>query len=434
MKDVEPSAVAVQAGYLELVRGNKNFRWLWVGNIISLLGDWFNTIALYNLVAQMTGSPLALAWVFITKMLPFAIVSPLAGLVTDRFNRRVLMIGADLIRSVIVLGFLLVESSDDLALLYVLTALQVSLGAVFIPARSAVIPNITSSRELLTANALMAATWSSLLAIGAALGGFAAQFLGEKGVFVVDSLTYLVSAFCISRTVIPQAKMAALRKGFVDKARQTLEDVVGGWKYILHTPEIRRIVLAKASWSVGGGGLVFIITLLAGMVHPAAPAAGIGILFSARGIGTGIGPIAARAIFRDEKMWPKVLGGCVLVSGIFYLSLSQISWTLWLMVPFVLAAHTPSGANWVLSTVLLQKRSHDSYRGRLFSSEWLLLTLVDSSSILAAAYVLEYKLLGIGTAMAVFASTQVLMGILWLITVVPAERRATRVVQTSANW
>ncbi|MGM0706085.1 MAG: MFS transporter, partial [Bacteroidota bacterium] len=97
-----------RAGYLELLRTNADYRRLWLGSSLSLLGDWFNLIALYTLVSTLTGSPLAIGVIFLAKMLPWALAAPVAGLIVDRYNRRRLMIGADLIRSVIVLGFLLI--------------------------------------------------------------------------------------------------------------------------------------------------------------------------------------------------------------------------------------------------------------------------------------------------------------------------------------
>lgn len=101
-------------GYWQLVRTNADYRRLWLAEIASHLGDWFNTIALYTLVQELTGSSLALGLVFITKMLPFALVSPFAGLITDRLPRKRLMIGTDLARAVVVLGLLTVDSAAEL--------------------------------------------------------------------------------------------------------------------------------------------------------------------------------------------------------------------------------------------------------------------------------------------------------------------------------
>ncbi|MEP0545687.1 MAG: MFS transporter [Rhodothermales bacterium] len=408
------------SGYVELVRTNVNFRRLWGGNIVSLFGDWFNTIAIYRLIEELTGSPLALGAVFITKMLPLALASPVAGLIVDRWNRRRVMIGADLIRAVVVLGFLLVGDAADVWLIYALTALQVTISAVFNPAKSASIPNIVPGQDLLTANALMSATWSTMLAIGAAVGGLAVEALGPQAVFVIDSATYLVSAWFIWRTVIPQDTEAA--EPTATPVRDGLRTIVEGWRRMRERPSVGRIALAKAAWGIGGGAPVFMLVLLAEALMPDQPALGIGLLYSARGLGTGLGPILARAWLPDAQRWPALLGVCMALSGLGYILISQVGW-LWVVVPLVIFAHAASGANWVLSTVLLQQRTEDRFRGRVFATDWLLVTLVESASVLAAALLLEYAVASLGTIIFLFASVQVLTGFVWLLTVVPAERR-----------
>ncbi|MCB1036471.1 MAG: MFS transporter [Acidobacteria bacterium] len=389
-----------------------------MGDIASLLGDWFNTIALYTLVTRLTGSPLALGLVFITKMLPFALASPLAGWIADRFDRRRLMIGADLARAIVVLGFLVVDEPSEVGLLYLLIALQVMIGAVFIPARSASIPNITTDRELLTANALAAATWSSLLAIGAALGGFAAEVLGTDGVFLFDSGTYLFSALCILRARIPRREAQASGRGLREVWRQILD----GWRLLFRRPEIGRIAVTKGSWSLAGGGLVFFLTLLGEEWMPQAPSVGIGLFFAARGLGTGIGPVAARAWFPDERRWPLVMGCGIAASGIVYFVLGHLPLG-FALTALVLLAHTFSGANWVLSTVLLQKRTEDAYRGRVFSSDWLLVTLADTVAILTASLLLESGTLTLIPVLRIFALAQFATGLAYLALVVPREGR-----------
>lgn len=409
-----------RAGYWELLRTNRNYRRLWVGDVASLLGDWFNTIALYTLVRQLTGSSLALGLVFLTRMLPFAVASPLAGLITDRLDRRRLMIAADLLRALVVLGFLLVDEVAELPLLYSLIALQMAVSAVFIPARSASIPNITTGRELLTANALSAATWSSLLAVGAALGGFATDRLGVSTVFVLDSLSYVVSAFFIFRTVIPQRTETPDTAPTREMLRRAVGDILDGWRQLRRQPRIGRIALTKPAWAVGGSALVYMLALVGERWDPEAPAMGIGLLFAARGLGTGIGPIAARNLVPDQRRWPMLIGWGILASGVTYFSTSLAPWG-WGLALLVLVAHLPSGANWVLSTVLLQQRTDDRYRGRVFSTEWLLLTVVNAGAILAASLLLETGWLELRPAIALFAGLQVVSGVVWLLTVVPRE-------------
>jgi MFS family permease len=411
-------------GYVDLLRNNVSFRRLWAGNVVSLFGDWFNTIALYSLILKLTGSEFALGFVFITKMLPWALAAPVAGVLVDRFDRRKLMIASDLIRAVVVLGFLLIDSREQVYIIYILIGLQVVIGSVFHPARTASIPNVTRPDELLTANTLMAATWSVVLAFGAAIGGFAAEALGLDAVFLIDSGSYLVSAFFIFRTTIPQstaAKSTAENTEADNVFKVAHADVMKGWRHIQGRPQIRRIALAKAAWALGGGASVYMLALLGDMLSPDRQAAAIGLLFAARGIGTGLGPVIGRAFFKNQRSWPVLLGVAISTSGIFYALVGSMPLTYLIAVP-VMIAHAASGLNWVFSTVLLQERTKDEFRGRVFSTDWLFVMLADSVSILGASLVLESGLLELHDAVLVFGLIQVITGLIWLRTVVPGER------------
>ncbi len=428
-----------EAGYWELVRTNTDFRRLWVGHTVSLLGDWFNTIALYTLVLGLTGatggsSPLALAGVFIAKMLPWAFASPLAGLLVDRYDRRWIMIVSSLVRAVVVCGFLLIDDPSHLPWLYTLIVAQVVVGSVFPPAKSAAVPNVTAPRELLTANALSSATWSTMLAVGAALGGVATEALGPDLVFLIDSATYLVAAAFIFATTIPQDTAPADESLLRSAARE----IADGWRHLRTHPRIGRIALAKATWAAAGGALVFMLALLGEQVSAGAVAAGIGVLFMARGIGTGIGPILARRFFTDRTRWPAVLGSAVAASGVCYGLVGVVPWdagttTLAGIIALVVTAHAASGGNWVLSTVMLQRRTEDRYRGRVFATEWLLVMGVQSISIFVAGGLMEAGVVDLRGSFFVFAALQVLCGLTWLATVVPRERRDDDAEQAAAD-
>ena len=186
--------------YLSLLKRNRNFRLLYTGQTISQLGDWFNTVAVYSLLLDLTGSARAVALMLIAQMLPFGIVGPLAGVVVDRLNRRRIMIAADVIRGVLMLGLLLVRRADQVWIAYVVTALAVSAQAFFEPARTATIPNVTSAEELLPANALSSATWSAMLAIGASVGGVVTAVFGRDVAFIVNSASFFISAMFIAAT------------------------------------------------------------------------------------------------------------------------------------------------------------------------------------------------------------------------------------------
>ena len=163
--------------YGSLLRGNINFRYLWSGQIVSLLGDWFNLIASATLVAELTQSGIAVGGLFVVRMLAQLLVSPFAGVAADRYNRKRLLILTDIGRAITVLGFLFVREPEQVWLLYVLTIIQMAMSGFFFPARNAILPDIVSRRELGAANALSSATWSVMLAFGAALGGIVAGTL-----------------------------------------------------------------------------------------------------------------------------------------------------------------------------------------------------------------------------------------------------------------
>ena len=101
-------------GYIELLRNNRGFRQLWLGQVVSQLGDWFNTIAVYTIVLNLTGSGRAVGLILVARFLPTFFIGPLSGVIADRFSRRWIMIIADLLRAVVVLGFLLVRRPDQL--------------------------------------------------------------------------------------------------------------------------------------------------------------------------------------------------------------------------------------------------------------------------------------------------------------------------------
>ena len=173
------------APYVRLLSGNRQYRWLWFSQVISLTGDWFNLIATTTLIAQLSGSGLAISGLFVARMLPPFLLGPVVGVIADRFDRRKILIAADLLRAAVVPGFLLVRTERDLWLLYAIIIVQLSISSFFEPARSAMMPAIVSRKNLVTANALDSTTWSTMLAVGAALGAL----LPENAIVADESIS-----------------------------------------------------------------------------------------------------------------------------------------------------------------------------------------------------------------------------------------------------
>ena len=370
----------VGVGYLELLRSNRGFRFLWFGQVVSQMGDWFDTIAVYTIALRLTGSSRSVALIMVARFLPGVVMGPLSGVIADRFSRRTIMIASDIVRAIVVLGFLFVRRPDQMWLVYVLTVLQLAFSTFFEPAKTAAIPSIVSDRELVPANAIASVTWSVMLTMGAAIGGFVAGSFGTNAAFVLDSLTFVASALLISTVRFPKRPARPKTKLTFGKALG-ITDTVEGAHYVRHRPRVLAYLLVKTSWGMGGG----ILTLLAVFgerIFPVAgkAATGIGVLFTARGIGTAFGPIIARRWTGETRsQMQTAVGIAFLMGGTFYLAFGVSRSFVWALV-FLAFAHMGGSILWVFSTVLLQKTVEDKFRGRVFAAEMALVTLTMATS------------------------------------------------------
>src|SRR5687767_13843194 len=173
--------------YMQLLRRNQSFRRLWIGQVISELGNWFNFIAALGLVRVVSNAaPAVTTLILLFRLVPFTLFSPLAGAFVDRWSRRSVMIVTDVLRVVVALGFLLVRRPQDLWIAYLCTALLAFFRAFFEAAKNAAVPNITGERDLLAGNSLMFSSRFLLLSVGAALGGWTSSKVGYSSAFVID--------------------------------------------------------------------------------------------------------------------------------------------------------------------------------------------------------------------------------------------------------
>ncbi|MGM0506716.1 MAG: MFS transporter [Bacteroidota bacterium] len=402
--------------YIDLIRGNRNFRLLWASQMVSNFGDWFGILAVYALIQEYSDSEFLLGLIIVTKMVSLAIFSPLAGYIVDRMNRKRLMVICDLGRGGVVLGFLLIGSAETLWLAYLLTALQMMMSAIFQPAKTSSIPNVTSTEELVYANILSAASWSVIFTTGMALGGMATALMGTDYVFLLNAISYLYSAWIIWRATVPQTEMSQAER---KRTKNPWTGILEGFDYLKRHPDVSVPTLAKGAMTASLGALVYLLILISDQVLQMG-SMGLGILYAARGVGTGIGPVLGRRWERNEKRWIRMMGFCMVLCGIFYLPLAWTE-TLWIMCLLVVVAHMASGSNWVMSTVLIQRRSDDLFRGRVFSSEWLLFTLMQSFSVTTASLLLEFEWLTLSQTISLFATTLTLTGLYWIFRATPGS-------------
>jgi MFS family permease len=362
--------------YLRLVRGNRNFRRLWLAQIVSEIGDWFYTLSIYTLLLQLTGHASSVALALVLQVLPQTLVGPTAGVVNDRLRRKQVMIAADIVRFLVVLAMLFVRTRSMVWLVYPLLLAETAMAAFFEPARSSVIPNITAEDEVLVANTLSSATWSMNLLIGAAVGGVVAAFFGRDTVFILNAISFLMSALLIGgmRFAEPHAESAApLRpRDLIDYS-----PVLEGIRYIRSHPTLLPAVFAKAGeLMVGPSWVIFTVMgarefAVHGRGIDAAGGAmlGMSILLGGRGLGAMAGPlVAARWAGRsDHRLRLGILLGYLTIAfGYCVLGASR---SVWMAAGCALLAHAGGSTVWVFSTTLLQFHTEDRFRGRVFSAD-----------------------------------------------------------------
>ena len=407
----EASFISLRA-YFRLVRGNRNFRRLWMAQIVSEIGDWFYTLAIYSLLLQLTGRAGSVALALVLQVLPQTFVGPAAGVVNDRVRRKHVMITADLVRMVIVFAMLLVRSRSAVWLLYPLLLAETIMATFFEPARSAVIPNITSREDLLLANTLSSATWSVNLLIGASVGGAVAALLGRSAVFILNALSFLLSALLIRgmRFQEPHADSALPLRA------QDLLDfspVLEGIRYVRKDRRLLGAVCAKAGELMIGPSWVLFTVMgqryfavhWQGIDPQRGAMLGMSLLMGARGIGAVVGPlIFARWAGHSERRlrFGILLGYCLV--GLGYVALGQVP-NVWLACLTVIFAHCGGSTVWVFSTTLLQLNTEDRFRGRVFAADLGFSML----TIAMGAYVCGLFLDAGASARAVASSTGLLM-------------------------
>ncbi|WP_420643451.1 MFS transporter [Candidatus Leptofilum sp.] len=408
--------------YISLLRRNLDYRYLWLGNVVSLLGDWFNLIAAAELITELSNAGVAISYLFLARFLPLFAFSPLAGVLADRYDRKMLMVVSDVLRAFVVWGFLIVGITGQVWLFYLLTVAQFALSALFTPARSAVVAMVVDRKELVTANALDSFTWSTMLALGALLGGIVAAVFGAETAFVLDGFTFLLSGWLISRVVL---KVQESAEG--EGSQGGWLDFVDGFRYLWGRPYLLILSLIKATGSLVWGAVNVLEISFAENVFPLTifplaetfriedgGTASLGIIYVISGLGTGLGPLFMRRLLGSRP--PRlILGsaiGMVLVSvGIWGLGVAP---TFGLFLLATLVRTVGSGTIWVFSAVLLQIVVPDRYRGRVFAFEFAMLTLTQSISTLLAGIFQDSPMWGLNQTTVLFAGMGVLFSFGWI--------------------
>ena len=383
--------------YLQLLRSNRNFRLLWAAQVVSELGDWFYSLAVYSLLLELTHDRAqSVALAVVLQVLPATFAAPAVGTVNDRLPRKQVMIASDVARFFVVLGMLAVRTPGTVWLAYLLLFAETVGASFFAPAQSAVVPNVVAPGDVLTANALGSITWSFCLTAGSAIGGVAAVLLGRDAVFVLNALSFLASAWLIRRMTFEEPH-AANCGNFRAPDLLNFAPLAEGARYLRADKRRFATLFVKCGIGILGANNV-LLPILGQRVFPApfagvdagrAGLLGMSLLMGARGAGSLIGPVIAGKWVGDShsRMGAGiVIGFLCAAAGYVLLGLSG---TLALAAAMVVLGHAGLSTNWVFSTTLLQFYTGDRFRGRVFAAENGLFMLTISASSYAAGAALD---------------------------------------------
>jgi MFS family permease len=368
--------------YVTLLSTNPRYRRFWISGVISHLGNWFNYIAIFVLLNKLVGSGHAVGWFLIAKFIPTTILGPAAGVIADRLPRKVILITSDLLRVLIVPAFLLVNSAEQVWLVYLLALAQESAWTFHDPARRATVPNICRPEELNVANALGGATWSIMLAFGSAIGGFVTAIFNWQTAIVIDALTFMISAAIMATITLPPPRQKAIadkKSGW--REYSGINDIIEGCRYVAAHRDVAALLLVKSGWAIAAGGILILLTWFGENIFSGfGEGSGSGILYAFRGIGAALGPILAwRLLGESRSAMHRAIGLSFFTASICYLLFSQ-SQSIWIAATFVMLGHMGGSVQWVFSTNLLQRLVPDQFRGRVFAAEMALLTFILSLS------------------------------------------------------
>lgn len=377
--------------FWRLLRDNRNYRNLWLGQLVSEVGDHFNTIAVLSLTLEITGSGMAVGGVMLSRALPASLAGPLAGVVLDRLDRRTVMMISDLLRAVLSALFILVLTHRQIWLLYVLSGLLMFASPFFTAGRSAILPKIAGGDQLHTANAMTQTTAWLTLAIGTMLGGVSTMRFGYEWAFVANALSFLFSALAVWALRSPDGHFRATRSEVEPhSARAFYHDFRDSLRYMQRTPLVLGIALVWVGWATGGGAAQMLFTLYGQRVFNAG-AAGIGWIWGSAGLGlVGGGLLAHRLGPRlDFSRYKHAVTVLVFLHGAAYVVFSLSPTIAWAVV-FIAVSRVAMGANNVLNRTMLLLHVPDHFRGRVFSTVETMMQATMMLSLTVASMATEF--------------------------------------------
>lgn len=385
--------------FFRLLGENRNYRYTWIGQVVSEVGDHFNNIAVFALAMRYGDPGPVLSAVLIARGLPMLVAGPLSGVILDRFDRKKVMIWSDIIRGLVACLFPFCETQSDPWLLYVLSAILMFASPFFTSGRAAILPVIATREELHTANSVTITTQWTNTAIGAFLGGMSVHGFGYGISFFANAMSFFFSAWCIMHLRVPEG-FKARRKAVISEADvlKPWREYAEGLRYLKRTPLILAIAFIGVGWALGGGAAQILFSLFGEVVYHKG-AQGIGIIWACAAIGLVAGGFFAhwlgKRITFDQYKWTVPI--CYTVHGSAYILFSQIHHFGWALL-FIGISRAGTAVSSILNNAQILRHVPDEFRGRVFSTMETLTWSTMMLSLMAAGIAsLHYSPRQIGT-------------------------------------
>ncbi|SFV06933.1 Predicted arabinose efflux permease, MFS family [Alicyclobacillus macrosporangiidus] len=389
---------------MELLRRNHNYRNLWLAQVGSQFGDWFNQVALAQITLELTGSASAMGLVLLCRSLPGVILGPLVGPYVDRFPTKPLLFFTDLVRAVIALSYCVAVMDHATWVLYAGSLLLGVSGVLFSPSRNATIPLVVSKEDLTTANALESAAAGVLQIVGAICGGFVSVTFSPLACFLINSASYVWSALHILRSRWHESTRPSREPYF-----RLLTD---GFHEAMRNRVARAIILIGISWGLAGGGYYILIPVLGEQTFHMG-GFGIGVLYTMDGAGVLLGSLFVhyfvRGNHRNAVVW---YGVAYTTQALFFGILTQAT-NVVLGCLSLLLMRMSSGVIIPLDAYLLQTGTDPTKRGRVFSLHVSTYGGVMQLSYVATGFALQH--FGIHLMGMVIAAMSLICGVCWLL-------------------
>ena len=334
----------------------------------------------------------------------FALLSPYAGTLADRLDRRRILVTAEGVSAGLALLLLLVDSRSTVWIAVLTVGGIAAAKAMSTPATSAATPNLVAPDDLALASVMNGVAFGSMLAVGAGLGGVAAALFGIRACFVLDAVSFAVSAVLVARCRTPfqQPRESSEHPRFLAAIHEAVT-------FARSDRVVLALLAVKPGVAFANGSLVLFPLLATDVFHQGA--IGIGLLYAARGVGALVGPLLLGSRGREGTALWWTLSGCVSACGMLYVLVASAPY-FWLAVLLVALAHLGGGANWTISTYGLQRRVPDRVLGRIVSADFMLVTLVIAVNQLVAGALSE--LVETRLLIGCFGAASVAYAMVWL--------------------